>query len=486
MQNTDLSRVTKYHTHSLVSLRKPLRCGFAIVLCSCLFYGAAQCGAQEAQSQDVAEAARQERVRREQPDKPRHVYTDEDLRRAKILTPEDEARLAAKHKLEPGPPVEQNTPDVLDANGELGQLPLGDIARYYRRAKLATQPAFLLPFDEPELASPVQPIEVRPDFASPVTPRIVWPHARAAAAPSISSPAPVQRRDPFSRRLVPIRPNTQRTLAAPNAAPSAPAAVTPTPAIPQPNFTPRSAVSSITAVPARPAPRVLSAPTLVPSTPAAVTPEPAIPQRGFSAASPVPPIAAVPAKPSVPRVFSEPTPVPNSASVVAPAPLIPGPGFAAKSTVPSIAAVPEPPASPAAVSPATVTPAPVNPAIVNPNAPVTGVHTIVVQRGDSLWKIAERTLGRGSRWREVLAANPSVVSPESLKAGMQVVVPVDVRAPRTEKVKVIAGDTLTKIAQAQYGRASYWRCIAEANPDIADANRIFEGQQLRLPLRCKP
>src|SRR5437867_3791038 len=135
MPNTDLSSVTKHHKHTLVSLRKPLRCGFAIVLCSCLFYGAAQCRAQEAQSQDVAEAARQERARREQ-EQPKHVYTDEDLRRAKILTPEDEARLAAKRKLDPTAPVQQPTPDVLDANGELGQLPLGDIARYYRRAKL--------------------------------------------------------------------------------------------------------------------------------------------------------------------------------------------------------------------------------------------------------------------------------------------------------------------------------------------------------------
>lgn len=108
-----------------------------------------------------------------------------------------------------------------------------------------------------------------------------------------------------------------------------------------------------------------------------------------------------------------------------------------------------------------------------------------MQRGDSLWKIAQRMLGRGSRWREVLAANPSVASPESLKAGTQLSLPLEVRAPRAEKVTVDAGDTLTKIAQAQYGRASYWRCIAVANPDITDANRIFEGQQLMLPSSCK-
>ncbi len=84
MAKTDLSSSSKPHVHTRVSLRKPLRCGFTIVLCSCLLFGAAQCRAQA--TQDVAEAARQERERKEAKNT-KHVYTDEDLRRAKILTP---------------------------------------------------------------------------------------------------------------------------------------------------------------------------------------------------------------------------------------------------------------------------------------------------------------------------------------------------------------------------------------------------------------
>src|SRR6266576_2333826 len=91
MKQTDLSSFGKRHVHTQVSLRKPLRCGLNILLCSCLLFGAAQCRAQE--TQDAAEAARQERARKEQPRK--HVYTEDDLGRAKILPPAEDALFAA-------------------------------------------------------------------------------------------------------------------------------------------------------------------------------------------------------------------------------------------------------------------------------------------------------------------------------------------------------------------------------------------------------
>ena len=44
------------------------------------------------------------------------------------------------------------------------------------------------------------------------------------------------------------------------------------------------------------------------------------------------------------------------------------------------------------------------------------------------------------------------------------------------------GDTLSHIAQAQYGRASKWRAIFDANRDILDdPDRIRPGQVLRIP-----
>lgn len=44
------------------------------------------------------------------------------------------------------------------------------------------------------------------------------------------------------------------------------------------------------------------------------------------------------------------------------------------------------------------------------------------------------------------------------------------------------GDTLSHIAQAQYGRASQWKRIFEANRDqLDDPDRIQPGQVLKIP-----
>jgi nucleoid-associated protein YgaU len=47
---------------------------------------------------------------------------------------------------------------------------------------------------------------------------------------------------------------------------------------------------------------------------------------------------------------------------------------------------------------------------------------------------------------------------------------------------VAAGDSLSKIAQREYGAASKWRAIYEANRDqIKDPDLIYPGQVLTLP-----
>src|SRR6266576_3638795 len=67
-------------------------CFPAILITASAIFGAAQCSAQ-----DVAEAARQDRTQREsQQKKSKHVYTEQDLKRAQILTPEDRAQVEAK------------------------------------------------------------------------------------------------------------------------------------------------------------------------------------------------------------------------------------------------------------------------------------------------------------------------------------------------------------------------------------------------------
>jgi len=411
MNSTDLSSPNKQHVHTPVSLRKPLRCGFAILVCSCLLFGAAHCRAQE--TQDAAEAARQERARKEQPQKQKHVYTEDDLGRSKILTPEDEARFAAQRRL--APPASEPTQPSLDAGIEVPQLPLGDIARRYRNAKLALRaPApFHLPFDEPSFAAPIISISnvapPRPSL-SPAHPNPAPVRPDVVVAPAITSPNPLHRIDPFTRRSAPVAPPS-----AAHVAPAAPEALqrvsrnAPAPAIPQPNISQRVA-------------------------------PPKFESRKFS------PLAAQPS-PAPAAIAPSPVPEPNVASPASSSPL----------------------AAPASSS----------------SSPV---RTLTVQRGDSLWKLAQQTLGRGSRWHELLAANPGIVDPTQLAAGTKIVVPNDASTlkglkPNT-KIAVEKGDTLTKIARSQYRRATAWRCIVQANPEITDPNRIYEGQQLLLPFNC--
>ena len=47
---------------------------------------------------------------------------------------------------------------------------------------------------------------------------------------------------------------------------------------------------------------------------------------------------------------------------------------------------------------------------------------------------------------------------------------------------VIAGDSLSKIAKREYGNASEWKRIYEANQDVLkDPDKIFPGQKLKIP-----
>jgi nucleoid-associated protein YgaU len=415
MNSTNLCTPAKQHVHTRVSLRQPLRCGFTILLCSCLLFGASHCRAQE--TQDAAEAARQERARKEQSQRQKHVYTEDDLSRARILTPEDEARFAALRHSQT-PPTSDPPQPLLDASVDVPQLPLGDIARRYRNAKLALQAptTFHLPFDEPTFAVPIISLPKvtprRPSF-SPAHPNLVPARPNVVPAPAITSPAPLRRIDPFARRSAPVAPPSVAHVG-----PTRPAAQprfshpAPSPELPQPTVAQKIA-----------APKLAS------------------PKFSPPAAEPSPAPAAI---------VPSPIPQPNGANAIAP-------------------------------------PSPLGTSALSPSS--SPVRTVTVQAGDSLWKLAQQTLGRGSRWHELLAANPGIGDPTHLAPGTKIVVPSETAILQSRKsdtkIAVERGDTLTKIAQSQYRKAAAWRCIVQANPEITDPNRIYEGQQLLLPFNCK-
>jgi nucleoid-associated protein YgaU len=148
----------------------------------------------------------------------------------------------------------------------------------------------------------------------------------------------------------------------------------------------------------------------------------------------------------------------------------------------SLAPAPAMPSRPPAASITPSEPA----APIAPAAPAK-LNVVMVKPGDSLWKLAQQNLGKGLRWRELLSVNPSIVDGNYIVAGSQVYVPAAVSSLRTAtSITVRKGDTLSRIAQTHLGHASFWSCIAHANPSIADPNLIYGGQTLILPTSCHP
>ena len=47
---------------------------------------------------------------------------------------------------------------------------------------------------------------------------------------------------------------------------------------------------------------------------------------------------------------------------------------------------------------------------------------------------------------------------------------------------VVAGDSLSKIAKREYGDASEWKRIFDANQDVLEnPDKIYPGQKLKIP-----
>ncbi len=91
-----------------------------------------------ARAQDAAEAARQQKAAKAAEQKaPQHVYTEDDLKRSVILTPEDRARVEARKKQQNTIPGEENAEQL--PKNDLDTESLGEIARRYRLEKAARE-----------------------------------------------------------------------------------------------------------------------------------------------------------------------------------------------------------------------------------------------------------------------------------------------------------------------------------------------------------
>jgi nucleoid-associated protein YgaU len=155
-------------------------------------------------SQDVAEAARQEKARKAAASSQRqsHIYSDDDLQKAQIVSPEFGAGVEARAK-DSGvvPQAVSATQAPVASGGEdvAGTESLGEVARRYRREKAARQveQAGKLP-----VASPFRMELPQPSLAE-IAPRHVVvqpPGAVAAKHGNVDGHNAGVKRDPFSRQ----------------------------------------------------------------------------------------------------------------------------------------------------------------------------------------------------------------------------------------------------------------------------------------------
>jgi nucleoid-associated protein YgaU len=409
--------------------------------------------AQDDSNQSVADAARQERARKQELRKhAKHVYTEEDLKRQRILTPEDQAVVEArkndcaqKNNCAAAPP--QKGQNALDANTKSQQPSLGEVARQYRKQKelQALKPKQPVPFHLP-LSTPA--------YASPILPEHSGALRPAQPAAGIKTPSHVFRRDPFT--AVPVRPSVAGATRA--------------------GLHSRSLEKIIPTVPGDNHVGVHENPH---ANVHAVVPEDfrSKVRRNFVAGlgKDVRPIVHPRARlavPAQPKVFSR--------SLAPPSLLQPA--------QPTLLVNPAPPLGAAKKSHATQP----RRSLSNGSA---WQKTVNVQRGDSLWKLAHQWLGQGSRWRELLAANRWIADPEMIREGAQLNLPdasqaqTSVRSTRGRSIlsiRVQRGDTLWNLAKTTLGNSSFWPCLASANPGILDPNRIYENQILAVPVGCNP
>jgi len=121
-------------------------------------------------------------------------------------------------------------------------------------------------------------------------------------------------------------------------------------------------------------------------------------------------------------------------------------------------------------------------------------QTVRVLPGDTLWKIAERHLGSGKDWSRIAAENPELSDPNRIQVGQQLRLPAaatslasspaSIPASSQTLVQVQPGDSLWKLAASQMGSGSAWSCLAAANPQIENVNRIYPGQRIVIPADC--
>jgi nucleoid-associated protein YgaU len=416
-------------------------------------------------AQTVADAARQERERKKASAHATHVYTNEDLVKPQILVPEDQARAAGGDEagaVAASAPSEQpaatsSSAPAEPSNSESFPAPVISASM---KAKPQTREA------KPAVSGHIFKTESHPSPASEAT-----KHATVAAIPAPAElPAVSAGQIPLPETNLP----EQLQVASPvdNA--------TQMLAVPEPGGASFSAAPTSSGRANTMAPQVVatdqesvSRPLVVVTDVTKSVPIPA--QRRVTAEPVAPLVTRSSVTPGAVHLFvTERTMVGRTGPFLSP---LTGPAPENRVAKVSTRADMQPIRTKTAPSPNQL-PA----SLASSMAIAAESGTVHVQPGDSLWKLAQRYLKAGERWKEIAKLNPQLANPSLIRPGELIQVPVPVPT-EVKKILVQPGDTLWSVAQAQFGRPLAFSCIAHAN-QLQSVNVIRVGQTLVMPEDC--
>lgn len=240
------------------------------------------------------------------------------------------------------------------------------------------------------------------------------------------------------------------------------------------------------------------------------------PETGAQASQPAEPAPATGERALAPELPLSPASTPAAAPTTAMTSSTPSTTAPATVTSQTTALYQAPPPPAPAANPASTTATPMasKPVVASaPRAPAPVAHTMnattapasssyTVQKGDSLMRIAAKTLGSKERWTEIRDVNHGV-DPHSLHVGQKLVIPASAKAGADAKHVVPAkkpatapaekpasgsadtylvkkGDTLKSIAERHLGSRERWKEIASANPKV-DPHHLAVGMSIKLP-----
>lgn len=108
--------------------------------------------------------------------------------------------------------------------------------------------------------------------------------------------------------------------------------------------------------------------------------------------------------------------------------------------------------------------------------------TYTVVKGDTLWKIAEKYLGDGGKYREIMTLNS--LTSTTIHAGLVLAIPgtsasANAAATSTHTYTVKKGDSLWKIAQSLLGNGARYKEIMQLSG--ISSTTIHAGQVLTVP-----